>query len=1071
ALTGYPTDQSIAIQWESSPAGQNNFSLVAGGNTPVYTVTGVNASTDFRAAVACQNIGGGTAYSNIITVNVNNPQLVSTTPGTSCGGGIVQLSATPAGTATVNWYDVATGGVPLATGNNFSTPSIGTTTTFYAAASSGGFTANVGLPNRVGTTTNTGYTDIGLMFNALTPFVLNSVAVYPVGTGGTVATTVALMNASGAIVATTTVNLTTSASPGTKTTVPLNFNVPAGNGYRLVLNGATGGGISGFIREATTGFTYPYTLPGVISITSAYTSGASSAYYYYFYDWQISTGCEGSRVPVVATVNPGTPILPTASPDSICLGSSSTLNVTSANSNYSFTWTGFSAGPSVTVSPVTTTTYYVTATDAVANCTATDSVIVAVKATAAVVTTTSNVTDICISDVVNLGLSPVPTAGITYQWQKDTGAGFADISGANTANYTETATVSTSYQAKMYCNGILVNTSVPVGVTVNNPAIIETFPGARCNAGPVTLVATATQGAIINWYAAATGGTSIGVGGAFTTPSLTSTTTYYVSASDGGGITTTGRASALSTATPGAGTTNFGLMFDVLAPVTLNTVTVYPVSATSATGTVKIDVINSSGTIIHTATVPVTGSPGGVNPQTVTLNFNLLPGTNYKLRPGAMTGFSQLLFEPSAGAPGGNYGYPFVVPGYLSINTSTLTAAPTNTPRNDLYYYFYNWTLTTGCESARVAVDATINGTSSGTGLAYGGSTVGDNHTDGSTVSYSDVCLDKVVSVSDAPGGNVLGVTSAIVVTPATVQTHMGLPYVPRIFDITPSSDGPATVTLYALQSEFTAYNNYVTANSLNLPLLPTGPADVTGTLNIVVTQYHGDALDGTTGPAGLYDATLQQFIPNSNIVTVWNGQYWAMTFPVTGFSGFFIHSGSSPLEIDLDRIMATNQGSRNRVDWSTKSENGGEIFEVERSLDATAFSYLGTVKAKGNAASYSYWDNNPVNGTNYYRLKIREASGSFTYSPVVSAVVKSAGTFRIEAYPNPARELVTISLFGSVEDDAVITITDVTGKEVKKLNVQSAKLIVDVSGLASGVYLVRYSDKNNSASMKLTRE
>ena len=84
-------------------------------------------------------------------------------------------------------------------------------------------------------------------------------------------------------------------------------------------------------------------------------------------------------------------------------------------------------------------------------------------------------------------------------------------------------------------------------------------------------------------------------------------------------------------------------------------------------------------------------------------------GTNLKLRPGARgAGITGLLFEPSASAPGGNYGYPFSIPGFLTINHSTLTAAPSNTVRLDLYYYFYNWTVVTGCESARTPVVATI---------------------------------------------------------------------------------------------------------------------------------------------------------------------------------------------------------------------------------------------------------------------------------------------------------------------------------------------------------------------------
>src|SRR5690606_40315207 len=85
-------------------------------------------------------------------------------------------------------------------------------------------------------------------------------------------------------------------------------------------------------------------------------------------------------------------------------------------------------------------------------------------------------------------------------------------------------------------------------------------------------------------------------------------------------------------ATGGAGTTLFGLVFDVFAPVTIETVTIYPVSATSATGTVIIDVLNSAGAIVHSATVNVTGSPVSAPvPQVVNLGFAIAPGTSYKI--------------------------------------------------------------------------------------------------------------------------------------------------------------------------------------------------------------------------------------------------------------------------------------------------------------------------------------------------------------------------------------------------------------------------------------------------------
>lgn len=67
--------------------------------------------------------------STIITI----PQITGTTPNSRCDSGILTLTAT-SNVGTINWYDAATGGNLLATGNSFSTPIISTTTTYYVNA-------------------------------------------------------------------------------------------------------------------------------------------------------------------------------------------------------------------------------------------------------------------------------------------------------------------------------------------------------------------------------------------------------------------------------------------------------------------------------------------------------------------------------------------------------------------------------------------------------------------------------------------------------------------------------------------------------------------------------------------------------------------------------------------------------------------------------------------------------------------------------------------------------------------------------------------------------------------------
>ena len=63
------------------------------------------------------------------------------------------------------------------------------------------------------------------------------------------------------------------------------------------------------------------------------------------------------------------------------------------------------------------------------------------------------------------------------------------------------------------------------------PTISSTSSVAICNSGTTSLSATTNTGTI-NWYSVSSGGTSIGTGTLFTTPTLTSNTTYYVDATN-----------------------------------------------------------------------------------------------------------------------------------------------------------------------------------------------------------------------------------------------------------------------------------------------------------------------------------------------------------------------------------------------------------------------------------------------------------------------------------------------------------------------------------------------------------
>jgi hypothetical protein len=112
------------------------------GNNPVsnLTVSPATTTTYYAEAYTATSVSARKA----VTVTVNPlPVITSSTPGSRTGEGTVTLGAT-ANTGVVNWYNVATGGTSLWTGNTFTTPSIATTTPYYVEA----FSNNCGVSSR-----------------------------------------------------------------------------------------------------------------------------------------------------------------------------------------------------------------------------------------------------------------------------------------------------------------------------------------------------------------------------------------------------------------------------------------------------------------------------------------------------------------------------------------------------------------------------------------------------------------------------------------------------------------------------------------------------------------------------------------------------------------------------------------------------------------------------------------------------------------------------------------------------------------------------------------------------------
>ncbi len=143
SLQNPPSSSGITYQWKSSTDG-TTYTNITGATNATLSVTPIQA-TFYKCDVTCAT-GPATATSTAIQITFAN-SVTATTPATRCGVGTVVLGATPNAGATIKWYDTASGGAALASGNSFTTPTISASTTYYAASetvTSGAITAGTG---------------------------------------------------------------------------------------------------------------------------------------------------------------------------------------------------------------------------------------------------------------------------------------------------------------------------------------------------------------------------------------------------------------------------------------------------------------------------------------------------------------------------------------------------------------------------------------------------------------------------------------------------------------------------------------------------------------------------------------------------------------------------------------------------------------------------------------------------------------------------------------------------------------------------------------------------------------
>ncbi len=164
-------------------------------------------------------------------------------------------------------------------------------------------------------------------------------------------------------------------------------------------------------------------------------------------------------------------------------------------------------------------------------------------------------------------------------------------------------------------------------------------------------------------------------------------------------------------------------------------------------------------------------------------------------------------------------------------------------------------------------------------------------------------------------------------------------------------------------------------------------------------------------------------------------------------------------LPVTLANFEGRNKGAENSLNWVTATETNTDYYQVERSSNAIDFTGIGKTPATGNSTNsrqYSFTDAAPLSGVNYYRLRMVDKDGYYSYSPVIKVltIIKQ----QVLLFPSVINHEPINLKTGVGIKNGILQLFDMTGKKLQQVKLPSQlsagqTVAVQLPGTAAGSY------------------
>ena len=202
--------------------------------------------------------------------------------------------------------------------------------------------------------------------------------------------------------------------------------------------------------------------------------------------------------------------------------------------------------------------------------------------------------------------------------------------------------------------------------------------------------------------------------------------------------------------------------------------------------------------------------------------------------------------------------------------------------------------------------------------------------------------------------------------------------------------------------------------------------------------------------------------------------------FAVGGLGTVIKNNFAAALPVRLLSFTAGIQNNYPYLQWKADNETDFSGYEIERSSNGKDFTYIGFLDASAGRGikTYDFADKDAsivIPSKYYYRLKMIDANGAYTYSKVASVLLKKQNLVSIITTPNPFTDKITVQL--DLPEACLVSykFIDLYGKIIvsNAVNLSNGIHNKEINGLKQlpqGIYVLQIQTGSTLATIKILK-